>query len=91
MLKTKSYFLKIDYTSNYLIKVIVMLVLKYFSVFLIGVMICQYTLAYSPLNVENLTVDENKFKLKSDLSYFNQLRRNLNEQGYSFVDLGNGR
>lgn len=68
-----------------------MLVLKYFSVFLIGVMICQYTLAYSPLTVENLTVDENKFKLKSDLSYFNQLRRNLNEQGYSFVDLGNGR
>lgn len=64
-----------------------MLVLKYFSAFLIGIMICQYTLAYSPLTVENLTADENKF----NLNYFNQLQRNLNEQGYSFVDLGNGR
>lgn len=53
-------------------------------------MVCQSALTELPLTVEELTADKNKFKLTSSLSYFNQSQRNLTEQGYSVVDLGNG-
>lgn len=66
-------------------------VLRHIPVFLIGAMVYQPALADLPLTVEELTADKNKFKLSSNLSYFNQAQRNLTEQGYSVVDLGNGR
>lgn len=66
-------------------------VLRHIPVFLIGAMVYQPALADLPLMVEELTADKKKFKLSSNLSYFNQAQRNLTEQGYSVVDLGNGR
>lgn len=44
-----------------------------------------------PLTVDDLITDKNKFKLTTNINYFNQSQRNLTEQGYSLVDLGNGR
>lgn len=53
--------------------------------------VCCYAYADIPLTVEDLTVDKNRFKLDADISYFNQNERNLNQQGFSIIDLGNGR
>ncbi|ELA09635.1 hypothetical protein MOMA_04495 [Moraxella macacae 0408225] len=68
-----------------------MQVLNYSFIFFISLIAYQSALADLPLTVEDLTADKNKFKLTSDLSYFNQSQRNLTEQGNSLVDLGNGR
>lgn len=68
-----------------------MRVLKYFYVLFIGIIMQQSAFADLSLTIEDLTADKNKFKLTSNLSYFNQSQRNLTEQGYSVVDLGNGR
>lgn len=57
----------------------------------LGLSCAAPALADLPLTVEDLTADKNKFKLTSSLSYFNQSRRDWVDQGYSLVDLGNGR
>lgn len=89
--KLFTYFVKIVYNRINSTKSVRMYVLISFPVFLIGVMICQSAFADLPLTIEDLTADKNKFKLTSNLSYFNQSQRNLTEQGYSVIDLGNGR
>ncbi len=58
---------------------------------LLLVVISTSSFAELPLTVEDLTTDKNKFKLNTNISYFNQSQRNLTEQGYNIIDLGNGR
>lgn len=58
---------------------------------LLPMVTCSFAFADLPLTVEDLITDKNKFKLTTNISYFNQSQRNLTEQGYSFIDLGNGR
>lgn len=65
--------------------------LRNFSAFYIITLMCQPAFADLPLTVEDLITDKNKFKLITNLNYYNQSQRNLIEQGYSVVDLGNGR
>lgn len=65
--------------------------LRNFPAFCIIVLICQPAFADLPLTVEDLIADKNKFKLITNLNYYNQSQKNLIEQGYSIVDLGNGR
>lgn len=44
-----------------------------------------------PLTVDDLLADKNRFKLDTDLSYYNHHRSSVATQGFEMVDLGQGR
>lgn len=44
-----------------------------------------------PLTIDDLTADKNRFRLESNISYANTHHQSLADNGYSMVDLGNGR
>lgn len=44
-----------------------------------------------PLTVDDLLADKNRFKLDTDLSYYNHHRSSVTTQGFEMVDLGQGR
>lgn len=44
-----------------------------------------------PLTVDDLLADKNRFRLDTDLSYYNHHRSSVATQGFEMVDLGQGR
>lgn len=44
-----------------------------------------------PLTVDDLLADKNRFKLDTDVSYYNHHRSSVATQGFEMVDLGQGR
>lgn len=44
-----------------------------------------------PLTVDDLLADKNRFKLDTDVSYYNHHKSSVATQGFSVVDLGQGR
>lgn len=44
-----------------------------------------------PLTVDDILADKNRFKLDTDISYYNHHKASASTQGFETVDLGNGR
>jgi hypothetical protein len=44
-----------------------------------------------PLTVDDLLADKNRFKLDTDVSYYNHHKSSVATQGFEMVDLGQGR
>lgn len=62
---------------------------KYFLFALLALPLLAH--ADLPLTVDDLLADKNRFKLDTDLSYYNHHKSSSTTQGFDVVDLGNGR